>query len=128
MAKQTFVVVDRDIFAVVDSAKDLRKKFSDAGTERVIIHSDEWSQDAIGIAKDGQILWEGDDGVSIPPYTLACDAVERLQKRARTAIKQARKDLKVCRKIRQALGATREFGHSTKMPGPFSGLLKRVDD
>ena len=128
MAKQTFVVVDRDIFAIVDSAKELRKRFSDAGTGRVIIQSDEWSHDALGVTRDGQVLWETDSGVHIPRHVMACDAVERLQKRARAAIKQARKDLKVCRRIQQALEATREFGHSTKMPGPFSGLLKRKDD
>jgi hypothetical protein len=128
MASRKFVVVDRDIFAFRFSAKELRKKFSGAGTERVTIQADDYGYDTLGVTKDGDVLWDDGGGVSFPPHVMAWDALERVQERAKAELKQARKDLKVCRKIRQALEETREFGRRTGPASPFSGLLKRGDD
>ena len=40
MAKRSFVVVDRDIFDFHQRVEDLRKEFSDPGTDRVVIQED----------------------------------------------------------------------------------------
>jgi len=125
MANRKFVVVDRDICAVRQPEEDFRKELYAPGTERTAIRED-MCYNILAITKDEKILWSGEGGVVHPSYGLALKTLVEVEERAMAVIKQAEEDLRICRKVRQALeDVPREFGHQTKPPGPFSGLLKR---
>ena len=129
MATRKFVVVDRDYCAFRFMEQILREEFSEPETEQVVVRSDEYGNDTLGLTKDGKVLWENERGdVDCPALSEALRTIISVQRSARATLKQAKEDLRVCRKIRQALEETREFGHKTEAPGPFSGLLKRRDD
>ena len=128
MAKKFFAVA-RDISAVRQQEENLHKEFFDSETDRVVMGNGPYYSNALAITKDGRILWGSDDGVIYPSYGTALKTLVKAEERAAAVIKQAEKDLQVCRKIRQALeNIPREFGHQTESPGLFSGLLKQRED